>query len=287
MTVGCFATSELQSVVPDFSQTANAATVADTYFAKVLGYETNMSCEEFRNNVKYYAEALLGYKYGLDGKYPITNNTLDCISYVQAVYRFALGWNTGTANSSTARTSWKYTNVGTAGLYKPYDTSCEYFKSYIDQLGVSSDTMNLYENGKWKSQSEINKLLVNYEYGDFIFFYKSGSSKPVHVGIYGGLDENNDHIVYDCSSDTGKAVKRTLENKISKKTALTKIEVYKMVYGSAYVSLTLDKNLTNNGAMTGAKFELYSDPSCKTKIGTLTEGSTKGVYDNLVMTTNV
>ena len=150
---------------------------------KLFGVATGMSSQEFISNIGKHAKALSGYKYGLTGTtYDSSETTLDCISFVELVYKLALGTARGKNASATVApsdswrddvkyykepgstsaidiSSWTVTAKDIYGLCKPYTHNLRTFRAdVLDKAssGVSHTPFTNVKDAKYYSDRIID-----------------------------------------------------------------------------------------------------------------------------------
>ncbi|MBO4579471.1 MAG: VaFE repeat-containing surface-anchored protein [Clostridiales bacterium] len=150
---------------------------------KLFGVKTSLSSKEFISNVGKYAKALSGYKYGLTGTtYDSSEKTLDCISFVELVYKLAAGTAKGKNSSGTVApsdswrddvkyykepgatsaidiSSWTVTAKDIYGLCKPYSHNLRTFRADVldnSSSGVSHTSFTNIKDAKYYSDRIID-----------------------------------------------------------------------------------------------------------------------------------
>ena len=150
---------------------------------KLFGVGTGLTAKEFVDNIGRYAKNMSGYKYGLTGtRYDSSETTLDCISFVELIYKLACGTAKGKgASASVAPTdnwrsdikyykepsstepvnisSWTVTAKDIYGLCKPYSHNLRAFRSDVldnPSSGVSHSSFTDVKNAKYYSDRVID-----------------------------------------------------------------------------------------------------------------------------------
>ena len=150
---------------------------------KLFGVDPDMTPKEFKDNIAKHAKAMSGYKYGLTGtRYDSSETTLDCISFVELVYKLAAGTAKGKNASSTVvsgdswRTdvkyykdpqstspidisSWTVSAKDIYGLSKPYTHNLRTFRSNVldnQSSGVSHTSFTNITDMKYFSNRVID-----------------------------------------------------------------------------------------------------------------------------------
>ena len=150
---------------------------------KLFGVDTDLTPKEFCDNLNRYAKAMNGYKYGLTGtRYDSSEETLDCISFVELVYKLAAGTAKGknTGGTVAAGDSWRsdikyYKEPGSTspidisswtvsakdiyGLSKPYTHNLRTFRANVlddPASGVSHTSFTNVTDAKFYSNRIIN-----------------------------------------------------------------------------------------------------------------------------------
>jgi len=229
---------------------------SNTFYKKYSVKKSGLSASAFSSEIMKYADKLSGYNYGLySTRFTPTEYTLDCISFVQLTMKLALKtarssnptanmrwrtvkyYSTSSSSSSIYIASWATTAKDIYGLCKPYSTNCRTWKAELTARGVESETIDIYKDGQWLFESEDGRddlefFFDSFDPGDIIFFTNS-SGKVGHVGLYAGKVESEiypgeyEHMIYDCSTDTGIASYRSLEQKLAAGSSQRKITVFK------------------------------------------------------------
>ena len=160
---------------------ANVEAAEDSF--KLFGIDTDMTAKEFAENIGIYAKAMSGYKYGLTGtRYDSSETTLDCVSFVELVYKLACGTAKGKGSSGLVSSSdnwrsdikyykdpnstnpinissWTVTAKDIYGLCKPYSHNLRAFRSdVLDNAasGVSHTSFTDVKNAKYYSDRIID-----------------------------------------------------------------------------------------------------------------------------------
>lgn len=150
---------------------------------RLFGVDTDLTPKEFLDAVNKHAKAMNGYKYGLTGtRYDSSEKTLDCISFVELVYKLAAGTAKGKNSSGTVVqgdswrsdikyykqpgstspidiSSWTVSAKDIYGLSKPYTHNLRTFRSDVlddPASGVSHTSFTDVKDAKYYSNRIID-----------------------------------------------------------------------------------------------------------------------------------